>query len=414
MKTQIKKNIRVNYHLLDRQDNERKLPIVIRSRQNTTKEIVKFTGSKATIKEWDSKNGRFKNNIEENEKLNSLRDSLNSIYGDLLAEGYTPTLDDIWYKLKDSRHTLTPTGDDVIKWIDNYLEKSRDGHGKKKSVITLKTNLTDWNPKIKLSGLTTGTLTRFTDWLNDNGVANNSAYKRIRALTIVSKFASQHVPVCADVFRYEFPYKTKNGTPPRLTYEEVKQVMKTEPMNEIEEVAKDVFLLACFTGLRISDILTINEGELHSFHYEKMQIKTKEMVYITLHKHNEELVRKYFATGIDYSRQKLSDAIYTVFNRAGIDSTYTKYKHVGNKMLSEKRNKVDDMAFHVGRRFYARLLNDLGCGMEIARDELGHMAGNVTEHYSGSPDHRFRISRVREAMKKMEKTMKQISLMKVA
>jgi integrase len=82
------------------------------------------------------------------------------------------------------------------------------------------------------------------------------------------------------------------------------------------------------------------------------------------------------------------------------------------EIISVEKYKV--ISFHSGRRFYARLLNDLGLGMEVARDELGHSARNVTEHYAGSPDHRLRISRVRRAMHGMEKKMKAMTLMKVA
>ena len=414
MKTLTKDSFRVNYHLLDRPDADKKCPIVIRSRQNSSKEITKFTGYKATVNEWSKKNNRYKSNADLNGNLNDLRDSLIGIYSDLLKKGLNPTLEDIWSYYKDSNHTQRPNGEGVIKWIDHYLQNSKDSFGKKKGVRTLRTNLEAWNDKITFGNLTTSIITGFVDWLNETGVANNSAYKRTRALTIVSKYAKTFVDVNIEIFTYEFPYTTKNGTPPRLTFDEVKKVIHTEAASGIEATAKDVFLLACFTGLRISDILTINDAELGQFHFDKVQKKTGVIVSPTLHKYNEDLVRKYHATGINYSRQRLSDAIYEVFKRAGIDTTYLKVKWVGAKHTSEKRNKVDDMAFHVGRRFYSRLLNDLGLGMEIARDELGHSASSVTEHYAGSPEHRFRIGRVREAMKKMEKTMKEISLMKVA
>jgi len=67
------------------------------------------------------------------------------------------------------------------------------------------------------------------------------------------------------------------------------------------------------------------------------------------------------------------------------------------------------------RRFYARLLNDLGLGNEIARDELGHSYKSVTEVYAGSQDHALRIKRVQIAMDSLEKSMKKLgALMKVA
>ena len=85
--------------------------------------------------------------------------------------------------------------------------------------------------------------------------------------------------------------------------------MQTETNTGLEAVSKDVFLLACFSGLRISDLLTLNRGELHDYHYQRIQTKTKREVLVTVHKHNLDLFKKFIDNGVPYSRQKLSDSL---------------------------------------------------------------------------------------------------------
>lgn len=116
-----------------------------------------------------------------------------------------------------------------------------------------------------------------------------------------------------------------------------------------------------------------------------------------------------------YSRQKLSDALKEVLKRVpGMDKQVVHIQHVGHHVKENVFAKYEQISFHSGRRFYARLLSDLGLGEEITRDELGHSFKNVTELYSGSQEHVHRVARVRKAMESLEERLEQLALMKVA
>lgn len=251
----------------------------------------------------------------------------------------------------------------------------------------------------------------FFEWLSSRGVANNSQYKRLRALINVAEHAGIDA---TELKAYRLGYSTVNAMTPRLTWVEVKRIMKVEPKSTIEEVAKDVFLLICFSGLRIEDVLNPLQPKIHAAYYSATQRKTKREVYVTLHKYNEPLFRKYIGK-VGYSRQRLSDALDRILERAGLTDEITILRNVGHQVKESKMPKYKAIAFHSGRRFYSRLLNDLGLGAEIARDELGHTFKSITELYAGSQEHALRIARVRNAMEKLDKKMNELSaLMKVA
>jgi len=410
MATIVKPNFKLTYFFWKaRIDKSNLIPVYIRSKQNSDEQIMYNTGVKV-LKEQLKKEQkgkketfRFKNKPE---AIITLERKLQDTYVALLKEGYEPTLTDLLAHQSDRRK---PTDKNIIAWCDDYLITPYSA-GQKKSVHTLRTNMQGFNASLTFDKLTKPRIKSFFEWLTTAGVANNSQYKRLRALINVAEHANLVIP---DLTSYKMPYTTANASKPRLTWSEVKKVMDTEAKTEIEQVAKDVFILACFSGLRIDDILNLGEGELHKFYYEREQRKTNSIVLVTINEYNEPLFKKYI-DGVGYTRQRLSDALKPLLKRSGLTKKVKKVQEVGYGKVAVTKAKYEEIAFHSGRRFYARLLNDLGCGGEIARDELGHSFKNVTELYAGSPDHSYRISRVRMAMGKLNEKMEELALMKVA
>ena len=380
-------------------------PIYIRSKQNSEKQISYNTGVKLHKDQWVTKRREPRNKPE---ALITLEAKLKATYRDLLAQGYEPTLNDLLQHLNEVRK---PTDKNIIAWCDDYL-KSDYSEGMKKAVRTLKTNIEGFQKGLTFDRLTKPRLKAFFEHLTKEKVANNSQYKRLRALVNVANHADIDLP---HLTSYQLPYETRNALKVRLNWDEVKKVMETETKSNIESIAKEVFLLTCFSGLRISDILTIQRGELHDYHYERLQTKTKQPVLVTRHKYNTDLFERFMNTGVGYTRQRLSSALKDVLERSGMTKEITRQQQVGNNFKEVTVEKFKEISFHSGRRFYSRLLNDLGLGGEIARDELGHSFKSITDLYAGSQEHRLRVTRVRAAMDAMEKTLEeQNALMKVA
>lgn len=408
----MKAQFQVSYFLWKaRKDKNGDCPVYIRSKQNSDKQISYNTGVKIHPQEWNKKRKEPKN---KSEALLNLEARLKATYVDLMRQGDEPTLSDLLEHLNDRRK---PTGNSVVAWCDDYL-KGNYSEGQKKAVRTLKSNVEGFSKGLTFDKLTKPRLRAFFEHLTEKGVANNSQYKRLRALVNVANHANLDLP---DLRTYELPYSTKNALKVRLNWEEVKAVMNTATEGDLEAVAKDVFLMTCFTGLRISDILSIQQGELHQFHYERIQTKTKTPVLVTRHKYNSELFEKWQGGIVNprgrkpYSRQALSRALKDVLERSGLTKEVVRHQQVGNQYKETVSKKFKEISFHSGRRFYSRLLNDLGLGNEIARDELGHSFKNVTELYAGSQDHSARVNRVRKAMEELEQKLEELAgLMKVA
>lgn len=411
----MKAHFKVSYFFWTERKNKEGIPVYIKSLQNVKpdsknkkKRIVFNTGVRVNALSFKPKKKDEPPQLKNlPAQLRELEAKLQATYADMMAQGYEPTLKDL---LDNLNTTKKPTDTTIIAWCDDYL-LSPYSEGQKKAVKTIKTNIEDYNKSLTFDKLTKPRIKSFFEHLTKQGVANNSQYKRLRALINVANHANIEAPA---LLSYELPYSTANALKTRLTWQEVKAVMKTDAESDLEQVAKDVFLMACFSGLRISDILSLQRGEVNDFHYERLQTKTKQPVLVTLHKYNEQLFHKY-REGIPYTRQTLSSTLKPILKRSGLTKEVLVIRAVGNLHKEEMRPKYEEISFHSGRRFYARLLNDLGLGGEIARDELGHSFKSITDLYAGSPEHTFRVNRVRKAMEGMEKSMKELnSLMKVA
>lgn len=429
----MKAEFKVSYFLWkDRAGSDGLAPVYIRSMQNSEKQIPYNTGVKMHTSQWNYGTKKRPKNEPKNKPaaLLELERKLKETYRDLVAHGHEPNLTQL---LEHRNDTRKPTDMGIVAWCDDYL-KGQYSEGQKKAVRTLRTNFAGTEPKkrknkkgekddqekkipgfspsLTFDKLTKPRLKAFFEYLTLKGVANNSQYKRLRALVNVANHANIDLP---HLNNYQLPYETKNALKTRLTPAEVKAIMKTETKSNLEQVAKDVFLLACFSGLRISDILSLNRGELHEYHYERVQTKTKMPVLVTVHKFNKDLFEKYTQTGVPYTRQRLSDALKDVLERSGLTKDVVKVQAVGYSHKESVKAKYEEVSFHSGRRYYSRLLNDLGLGGEIARDELGHGFKNITDLYAGSPEHTYRVARVRKAMDTLEETLEQLAaLMKVA
>ena len=95
-----------------------------------------------------------------------------------------------------------------------------------------------FHPGLTFDKLTKPKLKDFFKYLTKKGVANNSQYKRLRALVNVANHANIE---CHHLANYELPYETKNALKTRLAWHEVKAIMNTETKTNLEGIAKDVF-----------------------------------------------------------------------------------------------------------------------------------------------------------------------------
>lgn len=157
-------------------------------------------------------------------------------------------------------------------------------------------------------------------------------------------------------------YKTSNGfkhlIPPYeisqqvyLTIEELKSLYALKNLTVSLEIIRDTFLIACFTGLRLSDMLTLESFHVVGNEIIKIVRKTGKSITIPLHPITKEILNKY-----NNSLPKIKTSQYhnrgikKLCQMAGINQLVTREFIQGGKIVSETTKKYNLVTSHTARR----------------------------------------------------------------
>jgi len=154
-----------------------------------------------------------------------------------------------------------------------------------------------------------------------------------------------------------------------LTIEEIKILAKTPCKHEI---CKQTFMFSCFTGLRISDIITLTWSDLHKdngrYVINKQMVKTKKMIYLPLSKEALRWIP-------DRGETKPTAP---VFNIPISKPTFNKY--IKSWIKAAGINKY--VTFHVSRHTFATSLLTMGADIYTTSKLLGHQNIKTTQIYA--------------------------------
>ena len=140
-------------------------------------------------------------------------------------------------------------------------------------------------------------------------------------------------------------------------------------------VVRDAFMFSCFTGLRISDILSLRWGEIVDGQIIKTQVKTGLPVYIPL----SDNARKWLpAQGM----KETKSFVFDLPCRKTIDNVI--------RSIAIKAKIDKDITFHCSRHTFATLMLTYGADIYTVSKLLGHSSIAVTSVYARVVDKKKR------------------------
>lgn len=150
-----------------------------------------------------------------------------------------------------------------------------------------------------------------------------------------------------------------------LTIEEVQMLERTEIKSRYD--VREAFLFSCFTGLRLSDIISLKKSDIQGGVIKKNMVKVKsKVIEIALNNRALELIKQAKGRG------------EFVFNMSEHNTTSSRLVKAWGKRAGIKK----DISFHTARHTFATLLLNKGADIYTVSKLLGHSNLKTTEIYA--------------------------------
>jgi len=180
-----------------------------------------------------------------------------------------------------------------------------------------------------------------------------------------------------------------------LSPEEIDALMSLQVRSAISRVALDAFFVECYTGLRISDIITL-KWRHYSPHFITLTMrKTGHDISIPLTRRVEEIILSYrtlFSTDDQYILPLLHQKMETM-TEIGISkaiASATTLINTNLKRLARRAGIQKNISSHIGRHSFATMLITNGASIFDVKELLGHNDIRVTHVYTHMVDERKR------------------------
>lgn len=204
---------------------------------------------------------------------------------------------------------------------------------------------------------------RFTAWMNEQGFAANTIASQYSIMKVWLTDAEKD-GLIKDPSFHEYTTKTYDVGNIYLTEDEIRRIYEIDfnskelkpqigPKNEIEET-RDLFIIACWTGLRYGDWHDLSKASIVGDRMTVPTHKTNKTVVIPLHPYVKAIIEKY--NGVlpqSVAKSKTNVHIKTCGKLAGIDEEIVMSKIRGGKEVLLKKHKYDFITNHTARRSFA-------------------------------------------------------------
>jgi len=206
-------------------------------------------------------------------------------------------------------------------------------------------------------------------------IQDNYLSKIVNVLKSFLNWAKERgTPINDDYRRFTCPEREKEII--FLTIEELMTLYKHKFKNARLDKARDIYCFGCFTGLRISDILELENKHITNDSIEKVIKKTRVRESIPLNKFAIEILQKY--KGVNekplpsISSQKLNSYIKDCCEEVKINSPFTMTKFSGKTTQEVTMPKYAFITSHTARKTFLTNSIILGMNYMAAKGISGH------------------------------------------
>lgn len=328
------------------------------------------TGQKIKPKFWNEEKQRAKETRdfagygEFNGILDNLTACINAEYRKLINDRIVPTSDRLRKPLDEFlNRSEAPKTTDLVSFAEEFVKNSLRKPGTKRQLRQAIRNLREFKIATKRSlHFDSIDLEFYEDFIrfltHDRKYSTNTIGTLIKNVKVfmneaVEKNLTTNIQFRSRRFK-TFEEPSENIY---LSREELRRIyqmnLKTQP--RLERV-RDLFIIACYTGLRFSDLVQLRDENLID-NSTKIRIKTEktgEMVMIPIHIHVKEILKKYDGIPPEMlTNQKMNQYLKEIGDWAGIhEDVIISFTKGGNKEVRTFK-KYELITTHTARRSFA-------------------------------------------------------------
>jgi len=273
-------------------------------------------------------------------------------------------------ELRSSCYGFTPEHKSKVNLIDymNNLAETKNFAGKKLLKCSIN-HIKKYSPTgIQLNSIDENWLRGFEEYLQKRQLSNTSIIDYLIAIRVTLNTAVRERLIPISPFAY-YKQTTKHIQSKRnfLSFEELNKLNNTYCP---DENIKRAFLFACYTGLRISDLMNLRWNDIKENHLVIRQIKTKNLLYLPLSETVLYLLKQQRGNIYDLGDEK-------VFKLPCL-ATILKYLREWTKSAGINKH----ITTHCGRHTFATLSLTQGIDLYTVSKLMGHSNTKVTEIYA--------------------------------
>ncbi len=236
----------------------------------------------------------------------------------------------------------------------------------------------------------------FVSFLRDKGLSNNTIGKKVQTLKIFLNAAFERgINPYTKYKSRNFKTLTEESENVYLNEQELERLYKFDfsGTTRLERV-RDIFIIACWTGLRFSDLPKVKREIIKGEFIELRQKKTGDKVNIPVHWTVNEILEKYAGEiPKPISNQKFNEYLKEAAKLAGIDDKIK--KEVSYKGLKTEKTyfKYELVGSHTGRRSFCTNAYNAGIPTIAIMSISGHKTEKAFLKYikADSKDHAMKV-----------------------
>lgn len=301
---------------------------------------------------------------EFNSSLDNLENRIKTIYRRLVNDGINPDIQILRTELDNSNIESQPDEKiTFLKFLENHIEESKALKGSS-TVASYKTS----KKHLEAYGICAGKTVDFEDidlefyskylaYLSGLSLSVNTIGKEIKNIkAFLNEATERGLNEKLDFKKSKFKMITENNDKIYLNQKEIEDIYSLDlKENKDYDIARDLFIIGCCTGLRFSDFSQIRNENIFEGNKLKLRTqKTSEVVIIPLHRYVKQLIEKYNGElpRID-SNQKLNDCLEVIGEKAKLKDKIETSITKGGKLVKEVKMKYELISSHTARRSFA-------------------------------------------------------------